>query len=184
MRVVVAHRREGERGCLREVLVTAGHEVMEAGDADAAAALCVEWSPDVAVLDATLCQHGLIGRLKGDPNAFRTAIVLVEPPELDLDTAADALRRGVQDFLVHPVRDAELVARVHAAGRIKVLQEELVEQSRRLETLIFEDSLTGLANRRAILTSLNGLVSAARRHHRPLSVAILDIDHFKSINDT
>jgi len=64
-----------------------------------------------------------------------------------------------------------------------VLQEELVEQSRRLETLIFEDPLTGLANRRFILTQLGSLVSGARRHGRPLSIAIIDIDHFKSVND-
>jgi diguanylate cyclase (GGDEF)-like protein len=183
MRVVVAHGREGERRRFRDVLAQAGHEVMAAGDADAAVALCLEWSPDVAVVEVTLCNGGLVARLKGDTDAFRTAIILVERPELDLETAADALRRGVQDFLVDPVRDAELIARVHAAGRTKVLQEELVEQSRRLETLIFEDALTGLANRRSILTSLAGQVSGARRHHRPLSIAIMDIDHFKAVND-
>ena len=183
MRVVVAHRREGVRRRFRDVLAGAGHEVMEAGDADAAVARCQKWCPDVAVLDVALCEDGLLARLKGDTDAYRTAIVLIERPELDLDTAADALRRGVQDFLVEPVRDAELMARVQAAGRTKVLQEELVEQSRRLESLIFEDALTGLANRRSILTSLNGQVSGARRHHRPLSVAIMDIDHFKAIND-
>jgi diguanylate cyclase (GGDEF)-like protein len=64
-----------------------------------------------------------------------------------------------------------------------VLQEELLEQTRRLESLIFEDSLTGLANRRYILTQLGSQVSGARRHGRPLSVAIVDIDHFKSVND-
>jgi two-component system cell cycle response regulator len=89
----------------------------------------------------------------------------------------------VQDFIVEPISDGELVARVTAAGRMKVLQEELVEQTRRLESLIFEDTLTGLANRRYILTQLGALVSGARRHGRPLSVAIIDIDHFKSIND-
>jgi len=89
----------------------------------------------------------------------------------------------VQDFLVEPVSDAELVARVEAAGRTKVLQEELVVQAQRLETLVFEDSLTGLANRRFVLTQLGGLISGARRHGRPLSIAIVDIDHFKSVND-
>jgi diguanylate cyclase (GGDEF)-like protein len=64
-----------------------------------------------------------------------------------------------------------------------VLQEELFDQTRRLESLIFEDALTGLANRRAILTQLASQVSAARRHGRPLSVAIVDIDHFKPVND-
>ena len=64
-----------------------------------------------------------------------------------------------------------------------MLQEELVVQSRRLEAMIFEDPLTGLANRRFILTQLGGHVSGARRHGRPLSIAMLDIDHFKAFND-
>ena len=89
----------------------------------------------------------------------------------------------MQDFLVEPFSDAELVARVEAAGRTKVLQEELVVQSERLEAMLFEDPLTGLANRRFILTQLAGAVSAARRHGRPLSIAIVDIDHFKAVND-
>ena len=56
-------------------------------------------------------------------------------------------------------------------------------QSERLEALLFEDALTGLANRRFILTQRAGAVSAARRHGRALSVAIVDIDHFKRVND-
>ena len=96
----------------------------------------------------------------------------------------EALRRGVQDFLVEPVCDAELIARVEAAGRTKGLQEELMAQAQRLEALLFEDPLTGLSNRRFILTQLAGMVSGARRHGRPLTAAIIDIDHFKAVNDT
>ena len=44
--------------------------------------------------------------------------------------------------------------------------------------------MTGLANRRSILTNLTGMVSGARRHDRPLTAAIIDIDHFKTVNDT
>ena len=56
-------------------------------------------------------------------------------------------------------------------------------QSARLEALLFADPLTGLSNRRFILTQLAGAVSAARRHERPLSIAMIDIDHFKAVND-
>ena len=125
----------------------------------------------------------LLAALKGDAEAYRTRRRAARAPGLDLDTAVAALRRGVQDFLVEPVGDAELVARVQAAGRTKVLQEELVVQSERLEAMIFEDPLTGLSNRRFILTQLAGAVSGARRHGRPLSIAMIDIDHFKAFND-
>ena len=140
----------------------------------------------MVLVDVELCrddEQELLAALKGDPEAYRSAVVLLERPDLDLDTAVAALRRGVQDFLVEPIGDAELVARVEAAGRTKVLQEELVVQSERLEAMLFEDPLTGLSNRRFILTQLAGAVSAARRHERPLTIAIVDIDHFKAVND-
>ena len=154
--------------------------------ADAAVERCREQPPDVVLVDVELCRDDgqeLLAALKGDPDAYRSAVVLLERPDLDLDAAVAALRGGAQDFLVEPIGDAELVARVDAAGRTKVLQEELVVQSERLEALLFEDPLTGLSNRRFILTQLAGAVSAARRHERPLSIAIVDIDHFKAVND-
>jgi two-component system, cell cycle response regulator len=138
------------------------------------------------LVDVELCRdddEALLAALKGDAEAYRSAVVLLERADLDLDAAVAALRRGVQDFLVEPISDAELVARVEAAGRTKVLQEELVVQSERLEALLFEDSLTGLSNRRFILTQLASAVSAARRHERALSIAMIDIDHFKAVND-
>ena len=168
------------------MLARVGHDVVEASSAGEAVERCRETPTDVAVVDLELCRHDgdeLLQGIKGDVHAFRTAVVLLERADLDLDAAVAGLRRGVQDFIVEPVSEGELVARVASAGRTKVLQEELVEQTRRLETLIFEDPLTGLANRRYILTQLGSFVSGARRHGRPLSVAIVDVDRFKDVND-
>jgi two-component system, cell cycle response regulator len=186
MRVVMAHGDAARRRELAAVLERVGHEVAEASSAEDAVERCRDGPTDVAVVDLELCRHdgdGLLHAIKGDAHAFRTAVVLLERADLDLDAAVAGLRRGVQDFIVEPVSHGELVARIASAGRTKVLQEELVEQSRRLETLIFEDPLTGLANRRYILTQLGSLVSGARRHGRPLSVAIVDVDRFKDVND-
>ncbi len=183
MRVVVAHGRARERHRFQRVLAEAGHEVTECDCATEAFDCCREWRPDVAVVDAE-AGEGLLERIKRDANAFRTAVLLVEPGEPAPERAKEALRRGAQDILVEPVRDAELIIRVHAAGRTKGLQEEIVAQAERLEALLFEDPLTGLSNRRFILTQLSGMVSGARRHHRDLTVAIIDVDHFKAVNDT
>jgi diguanylate cyclase (GGDEF)-like protein len=182
MRVVVAHGRAGERRRFRRVLTDAGHDVTECDCANDALDRCLELQPDVAVIhDAA--GDGVVERIKGDPTAFRTAVVLVEPAEPPVERASEVLLRGVQDILVEPVRDAELLTRVQAAGRTKGLQEEIVAQAQRLEALLFEDPLTGLANRRFILTQLGGMVSGARRHARPLTIAIIDVDHFKAVND-
>ena len=183
MRVVVAHGRAGERRRFQRVLAEAGHEVTECDCAVDAFDCCREWRPDVAVVDAE-AGDGLLERIKRDADAFRTAVLLVEPADPPVARAVEALAQGAQDILVEPVRDAELLIRVQAAGRTKGLQEEIVAQAERLEALLFEDPLTGLSNRRFILTQLGGMVSGARRHDRPLSVLIIDIDHFKTVNDT
>jgi diguanylate cyclase (GGDEF)-like protein len=182
---VIAHADPGIRRRFARVLQHVGHDVADFDAATAAIDRCRASPPDVVLVDVALCsdEGELLASLKGDPDAYRSAVVLLERRDLDLGAAVTALRRGVQDFLVEPVGDAELVARVEAAGRTKVLQEELVVQSERLEALLFEDPLTGLSNRRFILTQLGAAISAARRHGRPLSAAIVDIDHFKAVND-
>jgi two-component system cell cycle response regulator len=187
MKVVLAHADPAARDRLGAVLAGVGHEVHATGSTDAALDACRAGGTDVAVVDVALCRgeagSQLLRAIKGDAAAFGTAVILLERADLDLGATVEALHRGVQDFLVEPVSDGELVSRVAAAGRTKVLQQELIEQTRRLETMIFEDALTGLANRRFILTQLGSHVSAARRHGRPVSVAIVDIDHFKPVND-
>ena len=72
---------------------------------------------------------------------------------------------------------------MQAAGRTKVLQEELVDQTARLEVQLFEDPLTQLKNRRFLFSQLRSLMSGARRHGRPMAVAMIDLDGFKAIND-
>ena len=187
MHVVIAHDDPAILRRFTRVLAHVGHDVQALPTAEAAIEACRVRPPDVVLVDVGLCGDDgqeLLATLKGDPDAYRSAVLLLERPDLDLNVAVSALRAGAQDFLVEPIGDAELVARVDAAGRTKVLQEELVVQSERLEALLFEDPLTGLANRRFILTQLAGMLSGARRHHRPLTVAVIDVDHFKAVNDT
>jgi diguanylate cyclase (GGDEF)-like protein len=89
---------------------------------------------------------------------------------------AEALDCGADDFAVKPVRREELMARLRAANRMITLQRQLVEQAS-------TDYLTGALNRRAFLATME----EKRREldaSDDLSVCLLDIDHFKSINDS
>ena len=163
------------------------HEVLEADGAARALDLCRERRPDVLVASLALCERDgidLVGAVKHDIEIFRTAVVLVAPAALTGATARAELRRGAHDFLIEPVREAELIARVRAAGRMKILQEELAAQSKRFEDELFEDPLTRVRNRRFLFSQLEALVSGARRHGRPLAVAMIDIDSFKAVNDS
>jgi two-component system cell cycle response regulator len=183
VRVLLALALSPKRRRIARVLTAVGHEVEEVGEPAEALARCRAWRPDVALVHAECCGD-LVCDIKADPVAYDTAIVMIERPGLSPEAALDGMRRGVQDYLIEPVADGEVLTRVEAAGRTKELQQELVAQGTRLEALLREDALTGLQNRRAILTQLAGMVSGARRHERPLSIAVADLDHFKRVNDT
>jgi two-component system cell cycle response regulator len=183
VRVLLAHTLNPRRRRIARVLAGAGHEVLEVDNPQEGLAHCRSWAPDVALIH-TECCGSLVGDIKADPDAYATAIIMIERPGLSPDQALAGMRQGVQDYLVEPLADGEVLTRVEAAGRTKELQQELVAQGTRLEALLREDALTGLSNRRAILAQLAGAVSGARRHGHPLSIAVLDLDHFKRINDT
>ena len=185
MQVLVAHTDPSVRQQVQDWLRPRGHRVLEADRGERALELCRAELPDVALVEEAMQagDRALLDAVKRDVDLFRIAVVLVGD-ELELAPILDALRHGAQDVLRSPIEPSELIARVRAAERTKVLQEELTEQSRRLESLIFGDELTGLPNRRFLLTQLSALVSGARRHDRPLSAVMVDIDHFKVVNDT
>lgn len=186
MRIVLAHGSGAARDQLAAPLRAGGHEVLEAGGAAHAFALCRQHRPDVLLAARELCATedlSLLDLVKGDTEVLRTAVVVIAAADTAPEAAEQALRRGAQDFLLEPVRAGELLARVQAAGRTKILQEELVDQTQRLESQLFEDPLTRLYNRRFLLSQLRSLVSGARRHDRPVAVAMVDLDGFKAIND-
>jgi two-component system, cell cycle response regulator len=90
----------------------------------------------------------------------------------------------VNDFLIRPLDRNELVARVRSQLRRKRYADKLRDNVQASIELAVVDSLTGLNNRRYFETHFSTLVEHASNHGRPLSVMILDIDHFKSVNDT
>jgi DNA-binding response OmpR family regulator len=141
VKVLIVHPRDGARRRLREVLEGDGCAVVESGDAPGALEACREAPADVALVDVALCCAGhddgsLLAELKGDPLAYRTAVVLLAPRDLAPCDARDGLEHGADDILLEPYVPAEVSARVRAAGRTKDLQETLVGQSRRFEALL------------------------------------------------
>jgi len=114
-------------------------------------------------------------------STFRYIIVL--SGETSEENKLEGFARGADDYIAKPVSTAELIARVRAGIRIVDLQKALLSSNARLEKLSRTDELTSLANRRHFRDELSRAFDHASRYERPLSVAIVDVDHFKSIND-
>ena len=103
---------------------------------------------------------------------------------MDFDSKIRGLEQGASDYLTKPFDPGELVARVKVQLKIKALQDELRKANELLKRLTNVDHLTNLFNRRYLSEILDGEFLRARRNNECLSLIILDIDHFKSVNDT
>ena len=101
----------------------------------------------------------------------------------DLDSRVAGLRIGADDFLAKPFAEAEIQARAGAMLRIKTLQDQLRTAKAELERLSVTDGLTGLYNHRYFVERLHEEFRRAQRYRDPVSLMMLDLDHFKRVND-
>jgi two-component system cell cycle response regulator len=173
------------RALVRRMLVAGGHTVAEAADGPAALAICRERQPDVVLLDVEMPEMSgfdVLAAMKADPGLRDIPVVFLTGRSNTADIV-DGLRLGAHDYLRKPCEPTELQARVQAAARVKRLQDELRQRNQELDLLSRTDSLTGLHNRRHVEEYLARVTSLARRNAEPIAVLIVDIDHFKSVND-
>lgn len=108
-----------------------------------------------------------------DPHAY---IIMLTAASSDA-AKLEGFACGADDYVTKPAQIDELIARVRAGMRIVALQKQLLELSQ-------TDPLTSLRNRRAFDERLDDAFEHARRYERPLSLVMVDVDHFKTINDT
>lgn len=185
---------------LSKQLAAAGHRVAVCLDGESALKHVLEHKPQLVISDwrmkpmdgLTLCKtlrSSAIGK-----NVYLIMLTAAEGED-DLVEAFDA---GIDDYITKPVSLRVLLARIRAGQRIVMLQQEVEKEKQEIQRFSMElavanrqlsgmantDILTGLPNRRYALTRLEQEWDAAQRYKRPLSVLMLDLDYFKSINDT
>jgi diguanylate cyclase (GGDEF)-like protein len=114
-------------------------------------------------------------RLKADPVLAKSMVIFLSGAD-STDDKIHGLNLGAVDYVTKPFDAAELRARVRSALRMKYLMDLLEKKA-------MVDSLTGLWNRGYLDYRLNAEVSTIRRLARPLGCVLVDVDHFKSIND-
>ena len=168
----------GIRALYRAVLRMRGHVVVEVERGDEALLEARACNPDVVVLDLGLPGLdglGVLAQLKADAQ-LRTVPVIVSTAWDDTETVTQALGAGAHDYVKKPFVPDELAARVDAAVRLKAERDALTQDASM-------DPLTGLPNRRSLTTELEREHALARRGRPIFSVLLLDVDHFKAVND-
>jgi two-component system chemotaxis response regulator CheY len=185
MQVIVADDDPTTRRLLRSVLTTAGHEVFEAADGEAAWVLLKSTGAGLLITDwlmPRLDGIGLIQRIRADAQPGYIYTILLSARDSKSDTVA-GLDIGADDYLTKPFHADELRARVAIGARIMSLELSLREARDRYAHQASHDPLTGLLNRLAISNHVQAELSRATRTDTSLSLALIDIDHFKQVND-
>ena len=174
------------RRLVRLFLKREGYAVIECTTGEEARAMLPTTAWDLAILDRKLPDiDGLVlcQELKSKPG-FRTRYIIMLTGEDEQEDKVQGLELGADDYITKPFQYPELLARVRAGKRIVDLQKELVETNRRLELLSITDGLTKLHNHRFFQDELARAFEESHRYQRPLSLAMIDIDFFKKVNDT
>ena len=184
-RILIADDSNAVRSILRRQLVASGFEVVEAVDGEDAVRQARTCRPDLVLLDVEM--PGLDGfqvmsvlRCDGE---MQDVPVIFLSGRVDTSELVEGLDLGAFDYVKKPCDVVELVARVRAGLRFKARADELSRQAQDFDTLGSTDALTGLPNRRALQRQLEVLAVQSRSRSEPLALAIVDVDHFKRVND-
>ncbi len=158
------------------VLEEAGMVVEVATEPRRVLALLDAFRADLVLMDMYMpgCSGPELARVLRQIPGYLSLPIIYVSSETDAGRQLKALEVGADGFLTKPIEPSQLVAEVSLRA----------ERMRTLHSLMVRDSLTGLFNHNAIMQFLDIELAAARRRNSPLCFAMLDVDHFKKVNDT
>ena len=185
MRILIADDDRVSLRLLDAALVRMGHEVVSvANGLDAIAVSALPDAPPLVILDwmmpgtdgLTVCRAL---RQRAAPYVY---IIMLTSRSRNEDMIA-CLDAGADDFLTKPLDVVELRARLRSGERVLALQEGLLIAHETLRHQATHDPLTGLWNRAMIAEEIDRELARAERDGQSLAVVLIDIDHFKRVND-
>jgi diguanylate cyclase (GGDEF)-like protein len=135
-----------------------------------------DFQPDLIILDMYMpgCTGPELAKVIRHNDRYVSVPIIYLSAEDDLDKQLDAMSEGGDDFLTKPIKPRHLITTVRNRAA----------RARNLKARMVRDSLTGLYNHTHILQLLEDCSFRARRENKPVSFAMLDIDHFKRVNDS
>jgi two-component system cell cycle response regulator len=187
VRILIAEDDVTSRLLLKRVLEKWGYEVTVTSDgAEAWRALQAADAPRLAILDRIM--PGMDGlevcrRLRAQPTLKPPYVILLTTLG-DKESVVTGLDAGADDYVGKPYDPDELRARLEVGRRLTEINDKLLEAQNALEIIARTDALTGVPNRLAIVEELEREVDRASRERSLLGLGMLDIDHFKLVNDT
>ena len=185
MKILVLNNDVMERTVIQQVLQVNGHEIVAAENSDTAMQLLQEGGIRFIIVDRAttdMQEKQFIKRVREANPPYYIYILLIASKVQDTDVTTP--RAGADDYLHKPIIPIELKSRMHIGERILGLGDNLINAKGALENTAMFDPLTNMLNLKAFLTLARGEIERARRGQSPLSLVALDIDNFKSINDT
>jgi diguanylate cyclase (GGDEF)-like protein len=185
---------------LDKLLAHAGYTVFTAGNGREALHTAMECRPHLIVADWLMPEMDGIEFCRALRNTkIGRGVYLVLLTGIEDETRlVEAFEAGVDDYVLKPINPKMLLARLRAGERVVNLQTEvesdreeirrtaaeLAMTNRRLQEAALLDPLTGIPNRRYAMDRIQQEWAAAERGARPLACMLIDVDHFKRINDT
>jgi diguanylate cyclase (GGDEF)-like protein len=185
VRVLVVDDDPIQQRILTSLLARWGYEVETAGDGEAALQRLEASPAQLAIVDWMMPRMDgleLCRRIRAELNEPYVYVLLLTA-RTQRDDVIQGLEAGADDYLTKPVHHGELAVRVKTGRRIIDLQRQLLATQEQLRLQATHDALTGLLNRGALFDALGREHARARREGRALSLIMIDLDHFKQIND-
>jgi len=166
-----------------EFLTKSGFETITVVSAEAAQEILSIEEMNIVVTDIVLPGMDGIKFTKNVRKKCNTDVIVMTGYSSDY-SYEDAIKSGASDLIFKPVKLNELVLRINRVLRERFLLNQRDKMIKELQRLTIEDPLTGLFNSRYLFDQLDKEMNRAKRYLHPLSLMFIDIDKFKSINDT
>lgn len=175
-RVLVVDDSQSQAHYIHTVLKKSGMHPLSITDPMKVLTALEELQPEIIIMDMYMpgCTGMELARVIRQQDRFHSVPIIYLSAEDDISKQLHAMSQGGDDFLTKPIDPKHLTSTIHNRGR----------RARSLLALMIRDSLTGLYNHTHTLHLLEQELSRAKEKEQPLSFVMLDLDHFKKVNDT
>ena len=170
---------------LTEILEDEGYEVFQAGDGVEGLKEFYDKKPDLIISDMRMPRMDGLQVLKEVKKVKPELDVIILTGHSDEKSAVGCLHLGAYDYLYKPIEEIDVLLKtVERALYKKTLEEKNKQFVKKLQDMATRDPMTGLQNFRQLHTYLDNLIIHSNRYGHFFSLFMIDIDHFKNVNDT